>query len=113
MDTELKNFGFVSGEHDNSSLPLIPWSPGRGAGNLIKVSKESPLRDWRGNLLVAHMGTRQFHRLIIGKNMVVHDEEIQLNYRVRDFLLTERGILVISTDEGLLFALQTYSSKLD
>ena len=111
VDLELAKFGLSSGSHENYRSPLFSWSPGVGAGNLIRVPLSSPLKEWRGDILVVHMGSQKLHRLRLRDGSVVHDEEIELSYRIRDLNLSRNGILIFSTDEGALFSLSTYDSQ--
>jgi len=110
VDRELKTFGAKSGSQSGYELPLFSWSPGMSPGNLVKISTKSSLIDWRNNIFVALMGEGSFHRLILDKGRVVHDETIQLGKRVRDFLVMDSGSIFASTDNGELVRLSTYVS---
>ena len=104
-------FGAKSGVHDGFIEPLFSWIPGVGAGNLIRVQNNSPLQDWRGDLLVAQMGSEELHRLKLVGNKVVLDEKIVIGFRIRDLVISSQGILFTSSDEGLLSSYNTYDSK--
>jgi glucose/arabinose dehydrogenase len=77
------------------------------------MNKNTILKDWRDNLIVAHMGNKELHRLVLSKNKVLLDEKILLGFRVRDILINQNGILYFSSDDGTLMAYHTYDSKLD
>ena len=113
IDLELAKFGAKSGNHSDYAPPLISWihsgTSGIGAGQLIKIQKKSKFKDWHGDILISHMRDFSLHRLVLRENTVVLDERIQLGFRVRDFILTDQGYLVMSTDEGRLLIYRTNS----
>ena len=111
VDRVLKTLGATSGNHTGYEFPLFSWSPGKGPGNLVKISSKSPLLEWRGNVFIALMGEGSFHRLILDNGKVVNDETIQFGKRVRDFILTDSGFIYASTDNGEFVRLSTYSSN--
>jgi hypothetical protein len=112
VDIELRKFGAISGSHSGYQYPLFSWSPGVGAGNLIKISKNSVLTEWQNNILVAFMGSQAFTRVVLDPtNKVVFTEFIDLKFRIRDFILTKDGLIVISTDDGRFLILSTYESR--
>lgn len=114
VDMDLGKFGAKSGSHFDYNYPLFSWSPGSGAGNLVKISKSSILTEWQGNLLVALMGQEAFLRVILGPaNEVVFTELIELQFRIRDFVVTQNGLIILSTDDGRFLVLSTYDSKLN
>jgi hypothetical protein len=110
VDNELAKFGAKSGDHQKFSKPLFSWIPGVGAGNLVRVSQESPLIDWRGDLLVAHMSGQALHRLKLYGDKVVLDEKITVNERIRDFIVDDKGFIILALDSGNLIKLSTYDS---
>ena len=110
VDKELSKFGAKSGDHQKFSKPLFSWIPGVGAGNLVRVSKKSPLIDWRGDLLVVHMGGQALHRLKLSGDKVVLDERISVNERIRDIIIDEKGFILLSLDSGNLIKLSTFDS---
>lgn len=115
IDFELAKFGARSGDDSGFKTPIMSWinsaSSGIGAGQLVKVQKESQFRDWHGDILVAHMRDFSLRRLVLRENSVVLDERIQLGFRVRDFILTNHGYLILSTDEGALLVYRTTFPK--
>ncbi len=115
IDLELAKFGAKSGNHSGYITPIMSWihsgSPGVGAGQLIKIQKESKFRDWHGDVLVAHMRDFSLRRLVLQEKSVVLDERIQLGFRVRDFILNDLGYLILSTDEGRLLIYRTTSPE--
>lgn len=104
VDTKLAAFGARSGTHTGFEPPLFSWIPGVGAGNLVQVSKQNYLKDWAGNLIVALMGEKTLHILMLSNDnsRVVTDERIEFGCRIRDLILKDDGTLILSTDEGLL-----------
>jgi glucose/arabinose dehydrogenase len=113
VEIELKKLISQSDFHSGHTLPIFSWIPGVGAGNLLYMNKNTILKDWRDNLIVAHMGNKELHRLVLSKNKVLLDEKILLGFRVRDILINQNGILYFSSDDGTLMAYHTYDSKLD
>ena len=113
VEIELKKLISQSDFHSGHTLPIFSWIPGVGAGNLLYMNKSTILKDWRDNLIVAHMGNGELHRLSLSKNKVLLDEKILLGFRVRDILINQNGILYFSSDDGTLMAYHTYDSKLD
>jgi glucose/arabinose dehydrogenase len=81
-----------------------------GAGNLVRISKKSPLIDWRGDLLVVHMGAQNLHRLKLSGDKVVLDEKISVNERIRDIIIDEKGFILLSLDSGNLIKISTFDS---
>jgi hypothetical protein len=110
VDKELSKFGAKSGDHQKFSKPLFSWIPGVGAGNLVRISKKSPLIDWRGDLLVVHMGAQNLHRLKLSGDKVVLDEKISVNERIRDIIIDEKGFILLSLDSGNLIKISTFDS---
>ncbi len=104
VDKKLGDFGAISGTHTGFEPPLFSWIPGVGAGNLVQVSMQNSLKDWLGNLIVALMGEKTLHRLVLSNDnsRVVTDERIEFGFRIRDLILKDDGTLILSTDEGLL-----------
>ena len=115
IDLELAKFGAKSGNHAGFIPPIMSWihsgSSGIGAGQLIKIQKESKFRDWHGDVLVAHMRDFSLRRMVLREKSVVLDERIQLGFRVRDFILNDLGYLILSTDEGRLLIYRTTSPE--
>lgn len=110
VDKALIEFGAKSGLHENFSKPIFSWIPGVGAGSILKIPTTSPLLDWRGDLLVAHMGTNQLHRLRIVEDQIILDEEILIGFRIRDMIVDKNGFIYLALDEGMLIKLSTFDS---
>jgi len=110
VDNELLKFGAKSGDHQKFSKPLFSWIPGVGAGNLVRISTKSPLIDWRGDLLVVHMGAETLHRLRLNGDKVVLDESIPFDERIRDIIVDDNGFILLSLDSGSLIKLSTFDS---
>lgn len=106
MLPERVGLGLRSGTHDGYAQPLLSWSPGVGVGNLLRVPAASPLKDWRGELLVATMGEQHLHRLHLIGSAVVMDENIPIGKRIRDLVLLKNGDLAFGLDEGTLVILK-------
>ena len=111
IDRELNKFGAISGSQPGAHLPIMSWFPGVGAGNITKVQKNSGFADWYGNILVSLMADNSIHRLILSKNSVIFDERISLGIRVRDFIVIDKGYLILSSDQGQLLIYKTTSSE--
>ena len=62
-------------------------------------------------LLVVAMARTSIHRLVLDDNKVIFDEEIPIDFRVRDFILHQDGALILSLDEGSLIELVVKSDK--
>jgi glucose/arabinose dehydrogenase len=107
IDKLLSKFGAISGSHIGFSSPIFSWIPGVGAGNILRVQKKSHFKDWRGDLIVSLMQDKSLHRLKLDKGSVILDERIQLGVRIRDFILTDSGFLIMATDEGQLLFYRT------
>jgi hypothetical protein len=110
VDNELLKFGAKSGDHQKFSKPLFSWIPGVGAGNLVRISTKSPLIDWRGDLLVVHMGAETLHRRRLNGDKVVLDESIPFGERIRDIIVDDKGFILLSLDSGSLIKLSTFDS---
>lgn len=107
IDKELGKFGAKSGFQPNAHLPIMSWAPGVGAGNITKVQKNSTFADWQGNIFISLMADTSLHRLILSGKNSVYDEKISLGFRVRDFIINDRGFLILSADEGRLLVYKT------
>ena len=57
------------------------------------------------------MARTSIHRLVLDDNKVIFDEEIPINFRVRDFILQQDGALILSLDEGSLIKMVVKSDK--
>lgn len=111
IDKRLSNFGAVSGSQPGATLPIMSWAPGVGAGNILKIQRNSSFQDWRQNILVSLMADMSLHRLILSGNSSVYDEKIALGFRVRDFILNDKGFLILSADEGRLLIYKATSTE--
>lgn len=98
--------GYLSGTHEGYAFPLMSWSPGVGIGNVLRVASDSPLKDWRGDILAATMGERHLHRLRLHNGAVVFDENIDVGVRIRDILLLSNGNVAVSLDTAPVFILK-------
>ena len=98
--------GFIRGTHPNYAKPLISWYPSVAVGALKQVSNTSALKEWRTNLLVATFADNGMHRIEMLNGRVVLDEQIDTGGRVRDFEITESGMLFIAYDESNLIYLK-------
>ncbi len=107
IDKELKKIGAISGSQPGAQLPIMSWIPGIGAGNISRIQSSSGFIDWRGDILVAQMQDASIHRLVLSGTSVVLDEKIPLGFRVRDFIVNDRGYLILSTDQGRLLVYRT------
>ena len=107
----LKRFGHVSGTHAGYKAPIFSWAPSQGAGAIFKVQPSTALKDWKNQLLVVAMARTSIHRLVLDDDKVIFDEEIQINFRVRDFLLQPDGALILSFDEGSLIEMVVKGTK--
>ncbi|CAN2169813.1 Glucose/Sorbosone dehydrogenase [Candidatus Nanopelagicaceae bacterium] len=107
IDKELKKIGAISGSQPGAQLPIMSWIPGVGAGNISQIQTSSDFIDWRGNILVSQMQDASIHRLVLVGTSVVLDEKIPLGFRVRDFIVNDKGYLILSTDQGRLLVYRT------
>lgn len=105
-EAQLKTYGFIRGHHDGFVLPLLSWSPSIAASAFREVPDSPYLAEWKGNLILATLSEKSLHRIVIENNVVVFDERILLNFRIRDFVLTKSGFIFIATDEGQLVSMK-------
>jgi len=110
-ELELKKYGFIRGSHEGYALPLMSWSPSIAASALSEVPDSSYLSDWKGNIILATLSEKSLHRIVIKNNIVVFDERISLNFRIRDFVLTKAGLIFIATDEGQLVSMKLVANN--
>lgn len=110
-EKRLAEFGFLRGTHRGYRLPVMSWIPSVGASQIIKVSDNSKLVDWNGDLLVGTMTETAMHRIRLMDKHVVLDERIPLGLRIRDMLMTPSGNLIISTDNGQIVNLVFHSKN--
>jgi glucose/arabinose dehydrogenase len=110
-ERRLAEFGFLRGIHVGFSPPVMSWVPSVGASQILRISEESNLNDWRGDLLVGTMTETALHRIRLMDQKVVLDERIPLGVRIRDMLISSGGDLVISTDEKEIVFLELRSKN--
>lgn len=101
-EESLNRVGHFSGTHTGYTAPIFSWAPSQGAGAIFKVQSSTALKDWKNQLLVVAMARTSIHRLVLDDDKVIFDEEIPVNFRVRDFVLQPDGALILSLDEGSL-----------
>lgn len=110
-ELELKKYGFIRGSHEGYTLPLMSWSPSIAASALREVPDSSYLSGWKGDIILATLSEKSLHRIVIKNNIVVLDERIALNFRIRDFVLTNTGLIFIATDEGQLVSMKLVANN--
>ena len=109
-ELELNKLGFKRGTHVGFTPPMMSWCPGNGLSALRQIPVGSKLDFWSGNLLVGTLATKELHRLTLSGNNIISDEKINIGFRIRDFVLLNRK-LIISTDEGQLVSMKILSKK--
>jgi cytochrome c2 len=94
------------GRHNRGILPQFAWNPSIAASNLIEVTgDEFPL--WKGDLLVASLGTQTLHRLRLDGTRVVYDEPIHFEgHRIRDIIQFPSGRIAMYMDGGAIILLR-------
>ncbi len=107
----LKQIGHVSGTHVGYEAPIFSWAPSQGAGAVFRVQSSTELKDWKNQLLIVAMARTSIHRLVLDDNKVIFDEEIPINFRVRDLILQQDGALILSLDEGSLVEMVVKNDK--
>ena len=112
IDLNLAKFGASSGTHQGYQIPVYSWVPGIGASNIMQIQRDSSFMDWRSNLLVAGMVDGAMYRLILSKESVVATERIATGFRIRDFIVSDEGLLILSSDEGRLLFYQSTHPQL-
>jgi glucose/arabinose dehydrogenase len=78
----------------------------------MQIQRDSSFMDWRNNLLVAGMVDGAMYRLILSKESVVATERIATGFRIRDFIVSDEGLLILSSDEGRLLFYQSTHPQL-
>ena len=106
FEEQLKTYGFIRGSHKGYSLPLMSWAPSIAASALMEIPDWPNLSDWKGSIILATLKEKALHRIVIEDNIVVLDEIISLNFRIRDFVLSKTGVIFIATDEGQLVSMR-------
>lgn len=105
VDLEPARTGIRSGTHDGFVPPIMAWSTGNGIGGLFRVPMDSPLKDWRGDIITATMAENHLHRLRLHQGATIFDEDIPAA-RIRDLMLLGNGDLVLSLDKGDLLVMR-------
>jgi glucose/arabinose dehydrogenase len=104
-DTEHEPFSkgaITYGRHDRFKKPLFAFVPDIAIGQIAKIPIESyEFPNWIGDFLVAAMHDRSLYRIRIEDNRVVYVEPIKLS-RIRDFIIASDGVIVASSNEGLI-----------
>jgi glucose/arabinose dehydrogenase len=106
FEDQLKTYGFIRGSHKGYSLPLMSWAPSIAASALAEVPDSPVLSDWKGNIILSTLQEKALHRIVIENDVVVLDEKILLNFRIRDIVVMKSGIIFIATDEGQLVSMR-------
>jgi glucose/arabinose dehydrogenase len=69
----------------------------------LQIADSNKFPDWNGNLIISTL-TGNLVRIIVDydRNSVIGTEIINVGPRIRDMILSPRGTLIISTDDGKL-----------
>ncbi|MFO0756147.1 MAG: PQQ-dependent sugar dehydrogenase [Byssovorax sp.] len=89
------------GSHDGDEFtqPYYAFVPSIGISNVIVV--DSPLYPlWKGDLLIASLKDRAFHRARVRDSRVVSIERIGIGDRIRDVIKGRHGEILFWTDTG-------------
>jgi glucose/arabinose dehydrogenase len=97
------NHGLVTyGRHDRYTKPLFAFIPDIGIGQIAKMPAGSfEFPNWLGDFFVSGMAVESLDRIKIEQGRVIYDERIKVS-RIRDFVITPEGIIVASSNRGLL-----------
>lgn len=92
-------------EHNGFEAPIYSWVPSIGISDVIRIEGNGfPV--WQGDLLVASLRAGSLFRVRArgGKTHLV--EPIPVGVRIRDFVETDNGELLLWTDSGSIIAIE-------
>ncbi len=93
------------GEHLGFVSPVFSWVPSIGITSVIRV-EQPRFPTWRGDLLVGSLAGTTVFRVRIRQGRVVFVEPIPIGRRVRDFVETSSGRIVLWLDGGIVGLLE-------
>jgi aldose sugar dehydrogenase len=92
------------GRHEGFAKPLYSWVPSIGISQLISLEKGG-FPYWQGDLIVGSMAMETLYRMRIEDGRVVYAEPLRIEHRARDIVETNRGEIVVKTDDDFLIYL--------
>lgn len=98
----------VEGKSGSSTISLFSWVPSVAPSQVLQNRgteftqwwKSSTAGSYRGDLLMSSLAAQSIFRLRIEDKRVVYVEQIPVGYRIRSFIQTPRGRLILGTDQG-------------
>jgi glucose/arabinose dehydrogenase len=92
-----------SQNHLSFTEPFFTWLPSMNPTEGLQIADSNKFPDWNGNLIISTL-TGNLVRIIVDydRNSVIGTEIINVGPRIRDMILSPRGTLIISTDDGKL-----------
>lgn len=104
----------TEGSSGDSQLPLFSWLPSIAPSQLLQNSgpeftqwwKASKKSSYDGDVLVSSLATESIFRCRIEDGVVRYVEQMQVGQRIRSFIQTPSGKIVIGSDSGKILYLQ-------
>ncbi len=84
-------------EHEGFAAPIFAWVPSVGTSDLL-ILKGRAFAQWRGDLLVSALKTRELLRVRIRNGRVAYVEPVPVDTRTRDMIEDRDGAIVLWTD---------------
>lgn len=98
----LSNSATQYGKHSGYKKPIQAYTPSIGVGQIKKMPRRQyEFPNWKSNFLVASMTSGGLVRLVIENDRVLLNEHINTG-RIRDFFVTDAGIIVASRPDGVV-----------
>ncbi len=98
----LSNSATQYGSHNDYKKPIHVYTPSIGIGQIKKMPRRQyEFPNWKNNFLVAGMTSSGLVRLIIENDRVILNEQINTG-RIRDFFITDAGIIIASRPDGII-----------
>ncbi len=98
----LSNSATRYGDHDKHEKPIHAYTPSVGLGQIKKMPNgQFEFPNWKNNFLASGMADGSLIRIIIENDRVILNEPIKTG-RVRDFFVTDSGVIVASRPDGLI-----------
>lgn len=98
----LSNSATQYGKHSGYKKPIHAYTPSIGIGQIKKMPRRQyEFPNWKSNFLVAGMTSGGLVRLVIENDRVILNEQINTG-RIRDFFITDAGMIIASRPDGVV-----------
>ncbi|MBK7905628.1 MAG: PQQ-dependent sugar dehydrogenase [Gemmatimonadetes bacterium] len=94
----------AQGRHEGFARPSYVWMPSVGISQVLVLQKGG-FPYWQGDVIVASMAMEHLYRVRLEDGRAIYAEPMRLDHRARDLIETNRGEIVVKTDDDFLIYL--------